>query len=377
MQLKIAFIAHSFYQNGAEKSLFEFVRHCYGIGIKCTVIGPKSGPLIQDLIKLGVDVIPIHLTYNWSYGIFGRLKQLIKIVYNVLEIISALIKVKPALVYTNTSVIISGAIAAKVLNLPHFWHIHENFSTACHIPTIIPLAIHKRIMERMSSKLIFVSRVAAKAMPPTASRKVAVIYNGIEISRFQSSQAHTKNEKRRICFLGGLGRGKGVDVLLRAFVLLENEHNVPAILDIWGGGTSDQRARLGNFASNLHIAQYVRFMGHTDKVHEVLSQYDVLVVPSRGESFSRVVLEGMAAGIPVVATRCGGPEEIIEDGITGCLVDVEDYTSMARAVNKILQNPDHAETLASEARIRIARFFDLNKQHQKIVELLLSSIDGP
>jgi glycosyltransferase involved in cell wall biosynthesis len=129
---------------------------------------------------------------------------------------------------------------------------------------------------------------------------------------------------------------------------------------------------LKNLAGELGVVEHLRFMGYTADVEQVLPQYDALVVPSRGEAFPLVVLEGMAAGLPIVASRCGGPEDMIEDGVSGKLVNVGDYRRMALAIDQILGDRDYAAAMAREARSTAARSFDSKRQFQKISRLILS-----
>jgi glycosyltransferase involved in cell wall biosynthesis len=209
--------------------------------------------------------------------------------------IKVLLRFQPTLVYTNTSTIISGAFASKVLRLPHFWHVHENFDTM-EIPIVIPRKALQKIMESMSDKVIFVSYLALKSIFPNGSGKAVVVHNGIDLSRFKfSNRSVTKVNRPCICFLGALADRKGVDILLLALALLKHENGREPCLDIWGSGDPEYCRLLKNIADELGIADYVRFMGHTISIDEILPEYDVLVVPSRGESFSLVALEGMAA----------------------------------------------------------------------------------
>ena len=371
-QRKIAFIAHGFQHGGAQKYLYDFVRYCCGEAIECMVIGPRSGPQLHDFRDLGVEVIPIPMTSVWGSSVLLRPVQFLKIIVNTLQMIKALLRFQPTLVYTNTSTIISGAFASKILRLPHFWHVHENFDTM-EIPVAIPRKALPMIMESMSVKVIFVSHLAMKSIFPNGSSKAVVVHNGVDLSRFMfSNRSVTKVNKPCICFIGALAHRKGVDILLLALALLKHENGRAPCLDIWGSGDPGYTRLLKNLADELGIADRVRFMGHTSNIDEILPEYDVLVVPSRGESFSLVALEGMAAGVPVVATRCGGPEEIIDDGTSGHLVDVGDYRHMARAITRILDDPAHAKRLAKEAHNKAVYSFDIKRQFKTIRQLVLS-----
>jgi glycosyltransferase involved in cell wall biosynthesis len=82
----------------------------------------------------------------------------------------------------------------------------------------------------------------------------------------------------------------------------------------------------------------------------------------------------MAAGVPVVATKCGGPEEFIDDRQNGLLVDVGDYRSMAGAINTILDDPALGRRLAAEGRNRVSRCFDLDMQLETLFRVALPPV---
>ena len=242
------------------------------------------------------------------------------------------------------------------------------------VPLSISLKTFARIMQSLSEKVMFVSHLAMKSVLPDGAQNAVVIPNGVDVSRFRFREPLGNKGEPLICFLGGLSHRKGADILLLAIAFLRNELKTAVCLDIWGSDDTENRASLNNLVEKTGIANAVRFMGYGRKVEEILQEYRVLVVPSRGESFSLAVLEGMASGVPVVATRCGGPEEIIDDAINGHLVEVGDYEQMAHAVKRILDEPEYGKLLATNARKKVVDSFDLRNQFHKILQLLMPSI---
>jgi glycosyltransferase involved in cell wall biosynthesis len=145
-----------------------------------------------------------------------------------------------------------------------------------------------------------------------------------------------------IAFVGSLIARKGVDVLLRALQAL------PADLveiDILGDGP--ERTRLEKMAEG--VATKVRFHGEVapSAVASVLERVDALVLPSWSEGRPVVVMEAMAAGIPVIASRIAGTSELVEHEITGLLFDVGDATGLADALRRIATEPDVRQRLGS------------------------------
>jgi glycosyltransferase involved in cell wall biosynthesis len=124
------------------------------------------------------------------------------------------------------------------------------------------------------------------------------------------------------------------------------------------GGCSlpDYERQLKDEAKALSVTDRVRFTGFLRDVIPVYDASDVLLVTSNRESFGLTVVEAMARGVPVVATRCGGPEEIISDGETGFLVDVGDTEAMAERVAVLLENGVATACMVERARVFATSF---------------------
>jgi glycosyltransferase involved in cell wall biosynthesis len=371
IQASIAFVAHSFEHGGAQNYLYDFVKYCRGEGIECLVIGPKTGPQAEDFRNLGAKVVRISLTSIMGGNVLWRPKQFLKIALNTVQMMRVFSRFQPTLVYTNTSVIISGALASRILKVDHFWHVHENFDTM-KFPSALGVKWLGKILTDLSVKVIFPSRLARNSLFPPGCKKTVIIQNGVDLSRFRvPSVTGTNVTNPRICFVGSLEHRKGVDVLLKALAVLIHERRARVSLDIWGRGDLESSVSLQSQVRALGVEEDVRFMGCSNNMEEILPDYGALVVPSRGESFSLVTVEAMASGVPVVATRCGGPEEVIDDGISGILVDVGDYRGLAESIEKILDHPAYARMLAVEARNKAVRCFDAERQYRKIIDCIV------
>lgn len=375
--MNLLFVSHSFGQGGAQRSLFELVSYCKQKGDSCLVIGPRTGPKIDEYIDVGISVVPIRLGSMFSgNGWFWRTRKVAKLLLNVYQIVKQIRRFHPHIVYTNTSSVLAGALAAKLTAKPHIWHIRENFTT---FPAkyIFPFSTVSRIIARFSERVIFVSALTMKSLYPDGYSKTVVVHNGVDSSRFRDrcSEASRpdKNdsslELTTVGFLGTLSHRRGLDVLLKAFAIVKPEHP-RLLLHIWGDGHDDYAQVVRELAKSLGISESMKLNGYVDDVPKILPMHDVVVVPSRSESFSRITLETMAAGVPVIATRCGGPEEFVEDGITGRLVPPDDPEELAKALNWILENPERALEMARKAQQKTRTHFRLEDKLHDIREIV-------
>jgi D-inositol-3-phosphate glycosyltransferase len=162
-----------------------------------------------------------------------------------------------------------------------------------------------------------------------------------------------------VLFVGSIQPLKGPDVAVRALAAM---HRHDAILVIVGGASGGdgitELAAIRALAGELGVADRVVFV--EPKPHHLLSSYyraaDVVIVPSRSESFGLVALEAAACGIPVVASAVGGLLNVVHDWVTGVLVEGRHPERFARALTQLIDNPAVAAAMGEAAAVRARRF---------------------
>jgi N-acetyl-alpha-D-glucosaminyl L-malate synthase BshA len=115
-------------------------------------------------------------------------------------------------------------------------------------------------------------------------------------------------------------------------------------------GDGPDRSQAEMLAATLGIQERVHFLGKQDSVTELLPLADLMLMPSELESFGLAALEAMACRVPAIATRVGGVPELIEDGVTGCLLPVGDVDAMAQAAIRLLRDDAKLERMRAAAR---------------------------
>ena len=170
-------------------------------------------------------------------------------------------------------------------------------------------------------------RAAGLAAGVGRPEQYRVIPNGVDVARFGAAREPVPG---RVLFLGRLAAQKRPDLALRALARVPG-----AELEIANDGPD--RAALAQLASQLGVAERVRFLGYRDDVPALLARASCLLVTSDYEGASLVVPEAMAAGVPVVATRAGGVDEVLGGG--GVVVERGDVDAVAAAVARVLEDP--------------------------------------
>jgi glycosyltransferase involved in cell wall biosynthesis len=210
--------------------------------------------------------------------------------------------------------------------------------------------------------------------------KIEVIHNGMVIPR-HSGQAVRTGIRHEFGIPAGtpvcacIGRvisGKGIDFYIRASRILADQGRDVRFLMI--GATSVEKsyqAEMEALARELNVNDRVIFTGQRQNVSDILREVDIVVHPSLTEGLSNVILEAMAAGLPVVATRAGGTPELVEDGLTGFLVAPRNAGQIAEAIARLVDQPAMAHGFGQAGRERIIKEFSIEEMLRKTETLYL------
>jgi len=201
-------------------------------------------------------------------------------------------------------------------------------------------------------------------VPKLRTKPMQVIHSSIDLSTIQVSDREPK-AVFSILYVGSLTPRKGVDDLLNALAQLPQ--GLTWTLTLIGDG--QERQALEHLTAVLRISDSIRFAG-PQRFEQVALAYrdcDVLVAPSRfgragrTEGIPNVVIEALGHQRPVITTRISGIPELVEDGVTGLLVEPNDPQSLCRALQRVYNDPAAADAMAKRGRARVESEFDLDK----------------
>lgn len=223
------------------------------------------------------------------------------------------------------------------------------------------------LVRRGCRKVVFVSERLEQHFRPqfrlTASQ-CAVIPNGVDTELFRPAKDRSlraelglADDTALVGAIGNIRKPKAYDVLLRAARILV-DRSQRFHLAIAGDCDNALGRNLEHLKRELHIEDRVTFLGLRPDVPRILNNLDVFVLSSRTEGFSIACIEAMACGAPVVATRSGGPEQIL-DGEAGLLVPIGDPESLALAIERVISSKDFAATLTTRATKRVHEQYSL------------------
>lgn len=206
-------------------------------------------------------------------------------------------------------------------------------------------------------------------------QKTSVIYNGIDFSRYGCSSRADLREKIGVdsgaIIVGSLGNlhpAKGYDDLIRAARLVVKVN--PAVHFVIAGDIKPHLiGELEALMKDLAVEGNVHFVGFVKDSAEFLSQLDLFLLTSTSEGFSIATVEAMATGLPCIVTRCGGPEEIVTDGVDAVVVEVARPETVAESIEQLLATPESRKKLSNCAANTVRRRFGDGTMLQSYVNL--------
>ncbi len=235
-------------------------------------------------------------------------------------------------------------------------------------------ALHRRMLRSWVDVFVCPSRHLGSWM--RRSLGVEKVFHLANFTRRPVDGPTPAANPHRLLFAGRLSREKGVDVLLRAMALLVEEHP-QAFLCIAGDGP--ERADLEQLASTLGVEDAVEFIGSLG-VGDLDEQYrraGICLLPTLWmENCPVAVLEALAHGRAVVATRIGGVPELVEDGMTGYLVQRGDHHDLARKLGSLVGEPARVEEMGRRASAAFSEAFTAEGHVDRLLEIYRAVITG-
>lgn len=255
------------------------------------------------------------------------------------------------------------------------------------IQDIASVETMRRFLVFQCSQLIAVSSFVAKNIKNSFSGQVHIIHNAIAVDGFNATdkrmqpfrvEAGISPEEKVVGMVAHFVPLKGHDVFLKAFKMIsETFKNTTAVIvgtDLYKHVMS--AADIKQEAEKLGLTDKVIFAGERHDIARVLHSLDVYILASAKEGFGRGAMEAMAAGVAVVSTDCGGPRDLIEDGISGLLVPVGDYEKMAEATLSLLRDNAKRAQIAEAGKTRVKSYFNVECFNQKVLSVFDGLVQG-
>lgn len=359
-RLKVVYLDHVARMSGGEIALLRLLPHLHDV--HAHVILAEDGPLVEQLHLAGIssEVMAFGMVARdlrkEDVGLGGISPGVAAATAAyILRLAWRLRRLRPDLVHANSLKSgIYGSAAARLAQVPMIWHVRDRIA-----PDYLPrpaIRLVRAATRHLASAVVANSATTMATLGPHTNMRVqhAVVPDAIGPVR---QRIRESGGPTRYGVVGRLAPWKGQDLFLRAFARAFPRGSERAV--VIGGalfGEDDYARSLPTLAASLGIAERVEFRGHRADVWHELSRLDVLVHTSISpEPFGQVILEGMVAGIPVIAARAGGPAEILEHLRTGLLYKPNDAGALAESMLSLLDE-QLRERLRAAAREDVRRY---------------------
>jgi len=329
----------------------------------------RGGPLEADLAEAGVPVRILHKRGRWDLRALFRIERTVR-------------EFQPDIVHTwLPTANLLGGLALRLLDRPTAWVISER---AADVWKSRPRRWADRLLARRADRIMCNARalrdfLVGRGLP---SDRIEVVYNGLDLEEFDRLASMPpaplpEADGPVIATVARLEPQKGVGNLISAFRLVARRF--PAAR-LWIVGDGPQKTSLVRQAVREGIGERVLFLGLRNDVPALLKRVDLFVLASLWEGLPNAVIEAMAAGRAVVATRVDGTPEAVSHEETGILVPPGDIGALAEGIARLLADEGLRARFGQAGRLRIARDFDMatmvSRTQQLYEEVILRRTAG-
>lgn len=378
--MKILFVDQTGQLGGGELSLFDIVTH---LGMPAEVVLFSTGPFHEALVGAGVKVHVLDSNVSGKIhrksGSWSALSAT-PALWNLQRKIARLASSGDVIYANSQKAFIAGALAARTVRKPLVWHLRDMLTADHFSPVLRRVAIY--LANRYATVVIANSKATQQSFLDSGGRAslVRVVYNGISPAPFENGDPATFASLRTklapdpgflVGVFGRLSPWKGQHVMLEALLQL------PDVQVVFVGealfGEDEYAAQLRSRSEDPALQGRVHFAGFRKDVPALMRAVDAVALTSISpEPFGRVIVEGMLAGKPVIATRAGGALEIIRDRETGLLVEPGNPQDLAAAIHSIQQDKRLAARLGAQGRHAALTQFSLDAMVGNVRSVLLN-----
>ncbi|WP_232696495.1 glycosyltransferase [Brevibacillus daliensis] len=354
MSIKVLMLSTGFDMGGAERQIADLSKELVAHGYEVRIVSlTPLGHLANQAVCQGVDILSVNKSKKANLSMFIQLYKLIRAWKP--DILHA------HLIHANILARLLGIVLRVpiVISTVHSYNEGKRWGTLAY-----------RLTEWFVDKTVFVSRKSLQRyvqLGAVRAGKAEAISNGLDFTRYHSNQVWREELRASLQIedhfvwlaAGRLEKVKDYATMLRAFQIARNfEPN--CLLLIAGEGVLKYELQV--LATELGIADHVRFLGLRQDIPEIMNAADAFILSSQFEGFGRVLVEALACELPVVSTACGGPEEILEEGELGILVPVGSVTELAQAMQNVMTTQIHHSIRENRAMSVKSTYF-----HERIV----------
>lgn len=334
-----------------------------------TSLPPEKSPVVKKLNELGIPNQTVYLGIIYFSKIKWTLDTLVHLPGARRKIRSLLRDVKPDVVITPHYRLIA-MIRSLVKKYPVVYNVQD-----MHTPDASHSFYFRRTKDTISLYLAC-SEAARDGLQVFGiqGKKTDVLYNSIDITKMPALPAHAGSATINIGIIGQIIHRKGHDLLAKAVKQLHHE-KLPVKVLVYGNGDADYVRQLEQSLDEYGIKDTFSFEGFVTDKARIYGQLDIVAIPSRNEAFGLVAAEPGFYGIPVVASRLDGLQEVVEDGVTGLLFEKDNVEEFTGALRQLVTDPAKRKDLGAKAKEKVLANFTNDIMATRLVKLVQTNFN--
>lgn len=273
----------------------------------------------------------------------------------------------PVIVHLNSDVLSSWSFAAKRLKLKVICHNRDPIAKGYFG---FRRLILRKILDYSVTKFISISNDNAKRLG--LENKTSVIYNFVDFEKFNINLV--KNYKytniKKVLFLGGMHKAKGLDILIDAFKYLDS--NIQIILCGYYKNSNSFHLLFSKMHKKLKIAkrtENVKILGVVNDIQNIMASVDIVIFPATIPHFARPIIEAGAMGKPVIASDLPGMDELVIKNETGLLVEAKNPKALAMAIYELSSDHEKSKRMGENGYKRALQLFSVEEATKKILKV--------
>lgn len=401
-KIKVLIVHHTANLDGSSISLLNLLKGLDKEEVRLTILLANDGPLKGLIRSMGIDVLtlPINLFYTfpgptWSErSFFYNFKAFLP----DKQITQCLQALKPDIVHLNDKALIAVGMAAKKLNIPIVWHSRSTY----HITRVkLNSLISSRAIKHCADHIIAISEDEIDKLE--AFKKLTIIYNSVDFTDVLNATEHREetrqnlnlaNDELAIGLIGHVSEKRGAWDFIQAAGMIKKQHPdrpmkfflVGKVPQVTSYGIRDklnltEKIDYLQTAQQLicqaNIADDITITGFRSDVLCVMAALDIIVVYSRLGVLGRPPFEAMALGKPViVAAGHSDKSKIVINEVTGLVIPPANPVELAKALNRLIENPQLRENLARKGSVYAKENFDPKIQSELVRKIYREVLDA-
>jgi len=384
----IVFVQRSANRDGSAISGLMIAGAFVAVGAQVTVVFGHDGDIVTDYEQAGCrcHIVP-HGDWLRPGGWIRSCRRII-IERRAANWISKIVREAGAdIVYVNSLVSYAGALSGHRCRIPVVWHVRELFSDVggeVHAPRMGGKWLVSHILRSLSIRIIANSKAVRDSVSNGNDYQDVIVLPNSVPDEFFLPRVNIRDARRELgipvdSFVvgvpGTLRPVKGHDFLFNAVPEIVRRHP-NCIFAVTGCDASETGTKLHNQVRSMKLTNSIRFLGTIDEMRTFYSAVDVVCVPSRSESFGRVIVEAFASGNPVVATSVGGITTLVDHGRNGLLVEYGDTNALVDTVCSLIECGQARGRLATEGRNDAESKFRSDACADRVIEIVHEVLCG-